>query len=134
MPTSLLALLNVEKFLIFTLVLTRISGLLIASPLFAAIRAPVMVRALVSLALAVLIMPSQCSATLPYPGSLLVYGVLIGGELAVGLVLGVGISILLGGVQMAGDLISRIGGLALSDVFDPMTSSNVPLVAELLGL
>ena len=33
---NLLALLNVEKFLIFTLVLTRISGLLIASPLFAA--------------------------------------------------------------------------------------------------
>ncbi len=129
-----LALLDVEKFLIFTLVLARISGLLIASPLFATIQAPVMVRALVSLALAVLIMPSQCFAPLPYPGSLPVYGLVIGGELMMGMVLGMGISILLGGIQMAGDMMSRVGGLALSDVFDPMTSSNVPLFSHLLGL
>ena len=92
-----------------------------------------MVRALVSLALAVLIMPSQWSATLPYPGSLLVYVVVIGGELLVGLVLGMGISILLGGIQMAGDLMSRVGGLTLSDVFDPTTSTNVPLVLATAG-
>ena len=62
-----LALLNVEKFLIFTLVLTRTSGLLIASPVFGTTQAPATVRALVSLALAVLIMPSQWSATAALP-------------------------------------------------------------------
>ena len=129
-----LALLNVEKFLIFTLVLTRTSGLLIASPVFGATQAPATVRALISLALAVLIMPSQWSATLPYPGSLLVYVVIIAGELMIGLVLGMGITILLGGIQMAGDLMSRVGGLTLSDVFDPTTSTNVPLFSQLLGL
>ncbi len=87
---NLLALLNVEKFLIFTLVLTRTSGLLIASPIFGTTQAPATVRALIALALAVLIMPSQWSATLPYPGSLLVYVVVIGGELLIGLVLGTG--------------------------------------------
>ena len=129
-----LALLSVEKFLIFTLVLTRIGGLLIASPIFSATGAPATVRTLVSLALAMLIMPSQCRATLPYPGSLLVYAVLIAGELMIGLVLGMGLSILLGGMQMAGDLLSRVGGIAMADVFDPMTSSNVPLFSQLLGL
>ena len=131
---NLLAPLNVEKFLIFTLVLTRISGLLIASPIFGAMQAPPTVRAVVSLALAVLIMPSQWSATLPYPGSLLVYAAVIGGELLIGLVLGTGISIMLGGIQMAGELMGRVGGFTLSDVFDPTTSSNVPLLAQLLGL
>ena len=129
-----LALLNVEKFLVFTLVLTRTSGLLIASPVFGSTQAPATVRALISLALAVLIMPSQWSATLPYPGSLLVYVVVIGGELMIGLVLGMGITILLGGIQMAGDLMSRVGGLTLSDVFDPGTSTNVPLFSQVLGL
>jgi flagellar biosynthetic protein FliR len=129
-----LALLNVEKFLIFTLVLTRTSGLLIASPIFGPAQAPATVRALVSLALAVLIMPSQWCTTLPYPGSLLVYVVVIGGELMIGLVLGMGISIILSGIQMAGDMMSRVGGLALSDVFDPTTSTNVPLFSQLLGL
>jgi flagellar biosynthetic protein FliR len=129
-----LAILNVEKFLIFTLVLTRTSGLLIASPVFGSTQAPATVRALISLALAALIMPSQWFATLPYPGSLLVYVLVIGGELVIGLVLGMGISILLGGIQMAGDMVSRVGGLTLSEIFDPTTSSNVPLFSQLLGL
>ena len=129
-----LAILNVEKFLIFTLVLTRTSGLLIASPVFGSTQAPATVRALISLALAALIMPSQWFATLPYPGSLLVYVLVIGSELVIGLVLGMGISILLGGIQMAGDMMSRVGGLTLSEIFDPTTSSNVPLFSQLLGL
>src|SRR5271157_1790480 len=129
-----LALLNVEKFLIFTLVLTRTSGLLIASPIFGSTQAPATVRALISLTLAVLIMPSQWFATVPYPGSLLVYVVVIGSELVIGLVLGLGITIVLGGIQMAGDLMSRVGGLTLSDVFDPTTSTNVPLFSQMLGL
>jgi flagellar biosynthetic protein FliR len=129
-----LALLNVERFLIFTLVLTRTSGLLIASPVFGSTQAPATVRALISLALAVLIMPSQWFAILPYPGSLLVYVVILAGELMIGLVLGLGITILLSGIQMAGDLMSRVGGLTLSDIFDPTTATNVPLFSQLLGL
>ncbi len=131
---DLLALLNVEKFLIFTLVLARISGLLIATPLFGATQSPATVRALVSLVLAALIMPSQWLATVPYPGSLLVYGAVIGGELMIGVVLGMGITILLSGIQMAGDMMSRVGGLTLAEVFDPATSTSVPLFSQLLGL
>ncbi len=76
-----LAALNVDRFLIFTLVLTRISGLLMATPVMGAKEAPMTVRALVSLALAVLIMPSQWFVTLPYPGGVLVYVVIIAAEL-----------------------------------------------------
>jgi flagellar biosynthesis protein FliR len=132
--TNALALLNVEKFLIFTLVLTRISGLLIATPIFGMTQAPATVRALISLSLAVLIMPSQWYATLPYPGSMLVYIGILAGELMFGLVLGLGVTIILGGIQMAGDLMSRVGGITLADLFDPTTSTNVPLFSQMLGL
>ncbi len=134
MPMDALALLNVEKFLVFTLVLTRTSGVLIATPIFGSTQAPATVRALIALTLAVLIMPSQWFATLPYPGSLLVYAAVLGGELLIGLILGLGISILLGGMQMAGDMMSRVGGLTLADVFDPTTSTNVPLFSQLFSL
>ncbi len=80
-PPCSLALLNVDRFLVFTLVLTRISGLLMATPVMGAKEAPMTVRALVSLALAVLIMPSQWSVALPYPGGVLVYVVIIAAEL-----------------------------------------------------
>jgi len=129
-----LALLTVERFLVFTLVLTRTSGMLIASPVFGTTQAPATVRALISLVLAVLIMPSQWYVALPYPNSLLVYVVILAGELMIGLILGLGITILLGGIQMAGDLMSRVGGLTLADVLDPMTSNNVPLFSQLLSL
>ena len=129
-----LALLNVEKFLVFTLVLTRTSGVLIATPIFGSTQAPATVRALIALTLAVLIMPSQWFATLPYPGNLLIYAAVLGGELLIGLILGLGISILLGGMQMAGDMMSRVGGLTLADVFDPTTSTNVPLFSQLFSL
>ena len=126
--------LTVDKFLIFTLVLARTSGLLLAAPLLGATQAPALVRALIALALAALIMPGQWSATLPYPGSLPVYLLVLGSELLIGLILGMGISILLAGMQMAGDLLSRVGGISLADVFDPVTSTNVPLFSQLLGL
>jgi flagellar biosynthesis protein FliR len=132
--TGALALLNVEKLLVFTLVLTRISGLLIATPIFGVTQAPATVRALISFCLAVLIMPSQWFAPLPYPGSMLVYVGILGGELLVGVTLGLGVTIILGGMQMAGDLMSRVGGITLADVLDPTTSTNVPLFSQLFML
>jgi flagellar biosynthesis protein FliR len=129
-----LALLNVEKFLVFTLVLTRVSGLLIATPIFGVTQAPTTVRALISLALAVLVMPSQWFVALPYPGSLLVYVGILASELLFGIVLGLGVTIILGGIQMAGDLMSRVGGITLADLFDPTTSTNVPLFSQMLSL
>ena len=129
-----LSLLNVEKFLVFTLVLTRTSGLMIATPIFGTTQAPALVRALIALALAVLIMPSQWSVTLPYPGSVLVYAAVAASELLIGVVLGMGITILLSGMQMAGDMISRVGGLTLANVLDPGTGTSVPLFSQLLAL
>jgi flagellar biosynthesis protein FliR len=131
---SSLAQLNVEKLLIFTLVLTRVSGLLIATPIFGTTQAPASVRALIAFALAVLVMPGQWFVPLPYPGSMLVYIAILAGELLFGLALGLGVTIILGGIQMAGDLMSRVGGITLADLFDPTTSTNVPLFSQMLTL
>src|SRR5437763_362299 len=105
-----------------------------ASPALGTQQAPMTVRALLSLALAMLIMPSQWFVPLPYPGGVLVYVLLIAAELMVGMVLGLGITVIIGGMQIAGDLISRVGGLTLSDVFDPGSSATVPLFSQLLGM
>jgi flagellar biosynthetic protein FliR len=126
--------LTTDHFLVFTLVLTRTSGLLMATPVMGAQQAPMVVRALISLALAVLIMPSQWSVALPYPGGVLVYVVIIAAELLVGLVLGLGITVMIGGMQTAGDMMSRVGSLTLADVLDPTTQASVPLFSQFLGL
>lgn len=126
--------LGVEKFLLFTLVLTRVSGLLMTAPVFGAKDTPMRVRALFALAVALLILPTQWHVSFPDPGTTLNYMVFLGVELVVGVSLGLGLVVLFSGIQLAGGLIGRLGGLMLADVFDPAMDANVPLLSRLLFL
>ena len=125
---------DAEKFLLFTLILTRVSGLVTTAPIFGGSDAPARVRALLAVILAALIAPGQWAAHVEIPGETVGWLVLIGGELLVGACLGLGVTTLFSGVQMAGELISRAGGLTLSDVFDPTFNEDVPLFSRLFLL
>ena len=76
---------DAEKLLVFTLVLTRVSGLLSTAPVYGTQDVPMTVRALFSVILAVLVMPTQWGATLADPGGTLPYMALVGRDLAYGL-------------------------------------------------
>ena len=54
-----LAQLDMDKFLLFTLVLTRVSGLTVTAPIYGSQEVPMQVRALLAFALAVLIVPGS---------------------------------------------------------------------------
>jgi flagellar biosynthetic protein FliR len=126
--------LNVETFLIFTLVLTRTSGLFVTAPIFGTQEAPAMIRALLSFALTLLIMPTQSGVHLSNPGSLVAFVGIVAGELVIGLILGLGIMILASGLQIAGELLSHVGGLTLSETLDPTSNTSTPLFSRFLTL
>lgn len=126
--------LGIEKFLLFTLVLTRVSGLVLTAPVFGGQDVPQRVRALFAFSIALLILPTQWHVPVAHPGTTLNYLVFLGAELMVGLCLGFGIVVLFSGLQLAGALIGRLGGLMLADVFDPTTGTEVPLFSRLLFL
>jgi flagellar biosynthetic protein FliR len=126
--------LDPEKFLLFTLVLTRVSGLTMTAPIYGTKDVPLQVRALLAVALALLLAPSQWHVDVAHPGTTLNYLVFVGSELLIGTCLGLGVVILFSGVQLAGQLVGRIGGLMLADVFDPTTESSVPMFSRLLWL
>ena len=125
---------DVSRFLVFTLVLTRVSGLMVTAPIYGSKEIPMHIRALLAVAVAVVIMPSQWDTTIPDPGTTLNYAVIVGSELIVGLCLGLGITILFSGIQLAGQMIGQIGGLMLADVFDPSVGTSVPLFSRFLLL
>ena len=77
-----LAQLDMDKFLLFTLVLTRVSGLTMTAPIYGSQEVPMQVRALLAFALAVLIVPTQWDVPLAYPGTMLNYLVFVGGGTA----------------------------------------------------
>ncbi|HEY2881818.1 MAG TPA: flagellar biosynthetic protein FliR [Pirellulales bacterium] len=121
-------------FVTFTFVLARISGLVMSAPMFGSSEVPAQIRALLAFALALLVTPIQLTNAVPVPDNLMVYALGLAGELLIGLLLGLGVIILLSGVQVAGQIISQMSGLSLADVFNPAFDAEVPMISNLLHL
>ena len=126
--------LSLDRFIVFTLVLTRVSGLTISAPIYGSTDAPMRVRALLAFALAILIMPSQWHVAVPAPSCLLSYILIMGGELMVGLCLGWAIMILVRGMELAGEIIGYVGGLMIAEAYDPTSDANTPILSRLFVL
>jgi flagellar biosynthesis protein FliR len=129
-----LAQLNTEKFLVFTMVLTRVSGLMFTAPLYGTKEVPSQVRVLLSFIVALLIMPSQWHATMPYPGNTINYLAIVAGELIVGVCMGMAVQFLFRGLELAGELIAYVGGLMMAEALDPSQDTNEPLFSRFLYL
>lgn len=121
-------------FIVFTLVLSRVSGLMMTAPLLMSAEIPMHIRGLLTATIAMLLTPSQLGAQLTYPHELVSYLLLLGSELLLGMILGLGVMILLSGVQITGQVISQLSGMSLADVFNPGFDSEVPLLSHLMYL
>lgn len=125
---------SLNHFLIFTLVLVRVGGLMLAGAPLGSPEAPMQFRVLLAFTLALLMTPAQLAAPVVWPSSLLGYVALAGGELLLGLTLGVGVMMLFSSVQLAGQIVSQMSGMTLGDVFNPGLDDNVPLFSQLFYL
>ena len=123
-----------NQFLVFVLVLTRISGLVMTAPVFGTRSAPMRVRSLLALGLAMVVTPMYGDAAVPFPGNIINMLVLIGREAVLGLALGLAVMILFAGIQLTGQTISQLAGISLADVFDPGFDSNVSVFSQFLDL
>lgn len=131
---SLLQSYLLSQFLLFTLVLTRVSGLVMTAPVFGSQTIPLRIRALFAVAISLLVTPLYVGGRVEYPGTMLHFLVYLGGELLVGLVLGLGIMILFSGVQVAGQIVGQLSGTALASVFNPALDSESPIYAQVMYL
>jgi flagellar biosynthesis protein FliR len=128
---SSLEYLLVGRFVIFTLVLVRTSGLVMTAPIFGYRGIPLRVRIVLAVALSCMVTSVCLGTSLPPVNGLSGYGLLVANEALLGMLLGVGVSILLVGVQVAGQLVSQLSGISLGDVFSPDAGENVSPVAQL---
>ena len=87
---------------------------------------------MLALALAVLITPLQTQPLARPPQTLVDFALLVAGDALVGLTIGVGITILFSGVQVAGQVISQMSGVQIADVYNPGFDANVPVFSQLL--
>ncbi len=126
----------IESFLLnqtalFTLVLGRIGGLVATAPLLSSQAAPVRVRALLAVALSMLVTPLYQAPAAVQQLSLPGFAQMILGEVLIGLLLGLGVTILLSGVQLTGQIVAQMSGMAIGDVFNPALDNNVSIFTQL---
>ena len=77
-------------------------------------------RLLLAAAVALAVTPSQLHTPIRLPSTAADYLVVVGSEVLIGFALGLGIAILFTGVQLAGQLISQLGGLSMAEVLSPV--------------
>src|SRR4051812_19035115 len=121
----------ISRFMVFTLVLARTGTLLTTAPIFGAQQVPRRVRALLAVAMSLLVTPAFLQNSMPPVENTLEYGRLLASEALVGLLLGLGVNILFSGIQVAGQLVSQLSGLSLAEVFNPGFEEEVSVFTQL---
>ncbi|MDR0521017.1 MAG: flagellar biosynthetic protein FliR [Planctomycetaceae bacterium] len=123
-------LIDTSKVFVYMLVLTRVSGLVIMSPVMMTTDTPMQVRALLAFAFSLIVMPVEWYTEVIEPDTLPALAIMIAAELGIGLALGLGLYILFVGISLAGELIGQMGGLSASQIFDPISGDQTPLLSR----
>jgi flagellar biosynthesis protein FliR len=114
------------------LLLMRMTGLVLAAPVLSARAVPMTMRATFALVFTVLLLPAAVPAN--PEDAVRVTAAALTGEFTVGLLLGLGASVLLGAAEAAGDLMAVQVGLSGANVLSPSAETQVPIVGQVMGL
>lgn len=119
--------------LVFMLVLTRLSMLLIGMPGIGA-GVPRRVKAIIALGMTAMLLPLLGNMQTPPIASIIDLTIALAREAIVGLFIGLVIQLLITGMQLAGELISSTAGMQLGAGTDPQTKAPMPILGNLIGM
>ena len=119
-----------DKFEIFILILVRMAGLFLMSPIFGRQNVPAYSKVGLSLFLSYMVLSNRFLSTgieiqTPY-----VFGILIVREVLVGFVMGYVTTLIFSAIWTAGQLIDTQIGFGMVSVIDPQNSIQVPLMGN----
>lgn len=122
---------STESIIIFILVLSRLTGMLITAPLFSTFPIPPQFKLGLAALCAFIIYPFVIhSAILSAPKDLVSLGILLFKESAIGILIGFSASLLFTAVEIGGQILSQQMGLAIASALDPVTKQNVPIIGQ----
>lgn len=121
---------TVENLEFYLLVLMRVSGLIMTAPFFGYNAVPMRVRAALSVFVTLVVLQTIPVVELSYSG-LLGYSVLILKETMLGATMGLMCSICFYIINLAGQLMDMEMGLAMANMFDPLTNMQVSVTGNL---
>lgn len=120
---------------VFLLIFARVFALLQVAPLLSSSAVSQLVRVSLSLLAAFVVFPSVTAAgAYPIPDTLGAYVLLLVGEVLVGVVIGFFVSIIFTAFQSAGQFFSLQVGFGASQVFDPLSQVEIPLMGQFFNI
>jgi flagellar biosynthetic protein FliR len=112
--------------------LARVGAVLAVAPPFAAVAVPRRVRAIIAIALTIGLVPAMSVQAAPQ--NLGTFGLGIGGEILIGLAMGLSLALVFTAAQWAGELVTQQMGLSLSEIYDPAAGGQVGALSHLYWL
>ncbi|MDD3238286.1 MAG: flagellar biosynthetic protein FliR [Candidatus Gastranaerophilales bacterium] len=128
---ELIELLSVKNIVGFLLVLTRLSGMIFSAPLFSTYPIPTQVKIwLVALVAFIMYPMVSVHSGFSVPNSMPEMILYMAKEFGVGFLIGYLANFIFAGIQMGGQLLSIQLGLSMSNVLDPVSQSQSPVLGE----
>ena len=119
---------------VFLLVFFRVVAMVEVAPLFSSTTIPQAAKIGFSFFTAAGVFPWVLEAKYPIPGNPVDYFLLVLGEAAIGLLIGFLLLLVFSAFQVAGQFFSLQMGFGASEVFDPLSQVEIPLMGEFLNL
>ncbi|WP_051906570.1 MULTISPECIES: flagellar biosynthetic protein FliR [unclassified Sulfurospirillum] len=130
---SLVKLFGEGQVILFFLLFARLSGLFAFFPFFSHSNIPLSIKSGITFFMVIFLFPLLPPA-LHVNATLLTLSLAIVGELLIGFVAGLFLTITISILQMAGMQISFVMGFTMASVVDPQTSTSIPLISQMLSL
>lgn len=118
------------QYLGFAVIFARISGMMISAPLFGEGTIPVQVRVGLAFILSLVFVPVIATPNLPRNPAGPEIVLIMLAEVAVGVLIGATARLLMAGITMAGEIAGFQMGLAVANVFDPTSNTQVSLIGQ----
>jgi flagellar biosynthesis protein FliR len=126
-----LQLLTISTVITFLLILIRISGMLVSSPVFSGNGIPAQVKVGIAVTLSILLFPLHADAPgYHVPHDLIAFSVMAAQEFVIGLLIGFVAELVFAAIRMSGEYIGVQMGLSVSGVLDPISGTQTPLVGQ----
>jgi len=119
----------------FCVLFLRAASFIFTAPIIGSRNVPAMVKAGLSLAIAIVVYPVIPHQQLgQVPPNLPVFAMVVIREVIIGMAIGYGARLVFDGVQFGAQYVAFMMGLGIANVLDPQSEAQIPIIAQMEGV
>lgn len=123
-----------DQFYGVLLIFLRVAAIIFSAPILDTESIPVLFKAGLAFAVSILLLPAVGATVTLKDLGLMPFIIGIVSEIAIGVTIGLSVKLLFSGIQLAGEMAGYQMGIAVANVMDPVTSVQIPVLAQFYNL